>query len=52
MSAGRPWGRSSKSRPGMSTSEDAATGGGAVTTTGGSTVGAEGGSAVSCACEV
>ena len=23
MSAGRPWGRSSKSRPGMSTSEDA-----------------------------
>ncbi len=34
-SAVRPCGRSSKSRPGMKTSEEAETGGGAVTTTGG-----------------
>src|SRR5438132_8596434 len=36
-SAGRPCGRSSKSVPGMKTSDDDETGGGAVTTTGGST---------------
>src|ERR1700704_4740153 len=33
-SAGRPWGKSSKYRPGISSSEDAAIGGGAVTITG------------------
>src|SRR5262249_60837750 len=35
MSAGRPCGRSSKSFPGMKTSEDEESGGGAITVTGG-----------------
>src|SRR5262245_15310547 len=42
MSAGRPCGRSSKSLPGISISDEADTGGGADTTTGSSTVGGGG----------
>src|SRR5215470_13538399 len=42
-SAGRPWGRSSKSRPGMICSDEDEIGGGAVTVTGGKTVSGGGG---------